>query len=160
MFDSLKYQPTHWNYTVKNQNIHRALASCKQSALPLFLVGEWRAYLLQVPEHQPFLPDSPGWNPVLSVALAVLWKSPICMVVSNRGRALLWEMWPNMFFAAAMAAKYLIISNAHLWAAGSGTVLWAQKCKSLPQEIFLSTSQEWLHSVNRVWPSLPALVLR
>lgn len=36
------------------------------------------------------------------------------MVVSNRGRAPLREMWPNVVFAAAIAAKYLIISKAYL----------------------------------------------
>jgi len=58
--------------------------------------------------------------------------------------ALLCGMQPNAVFATATAAKYLIISNECLRAAGSGTVLWTQKRKSFTMKILLSASPEWL----------------
>lgn len=77
------------------------------------------------------------------------WRKAVCFLwlwLSSGGVPLVWwcptEKEPHFercgltWFAAAMAAKYLIVSSAQLWAAGSGTVLWAQKCKSLTQEIF------------------------
>lgn len=72
-------------------------------------------------------------------------EEPPCVVVAHRGRAPLHQMWPDAVFARATAAKYWIISSEHLRAAGSATVLWAQKCKSFAVKIWLSGSQEWLH---------------
>lgn len=98
-----------------------------------------------------------GETHVLPVALAVLWRSPICtVVVSNRGRAPLWEMRPNAVFAAATAAKYLIISNEHLWHCAMGSEMQI----SPSGNIFISFSG--MATFNKmgvtITPSLSAMV--